>query len=85
MISKEQNDQQNIQSDISGFSGIHQMIVESISKSDIDIRRDLFQNIILAGGTTMMKGFQDRVQNSLPEISPQNVRVKVLTSNDRRF
>ena len=61
------------------------MIVESISKSDIDIRRDLFQNIILAGGTTMMKGFQDRVQNSLPEISPQNVRVKVLTSNDRRF
>jgi len=38
------------------------MIVESISKSDIDIRRDLFQNIILSGGTTNMKGFAERVQ-----------------------
>jgi hypothetical protein len=25
-----------------GFTGIHHMIVESIGKSDIDIRRDLF-------------------------------------------
>lgn len=61
------------------------MIVESISKSDIDIRRELFQNIILTGGTTMMKGFQERMQKQLPEISPQNVRVKVLGSFDRRF
>jgi actin-related protein len=38
------------------------MIVESISKSDIEIRRDLFQNVILSGGTTMIKGFQERVQ-----------------------
>lgn len=38
------------------------MIVESISKSDIDIRRDLFQNIIINGGNTMFKGFTERVQ-----------------------
>ena len=61
------------------------MIVESISKSDIDIRRDLFQNIILSGGTTMMKGFQERLQKQLPDISPQNVKVKVIGSNDRRY
>jgi actin-related protein len=61
------------------------MVVEAISKSDIDIRRELFQNIILSGGTTMFKGFQDRMQKQLPEISPQNVRVKVLGSFDRRF
>ncbi len=61
------------------------MIVESISKSDIDIRRDLFTNIITSGGTTMFKGFQERVQKQLPEISPQNVKVKVLSSVDRRF
>ena len=61
------------------------MIDESISKSDIDIRRDLYQNIILSGGTTMTKGFSDRVQKQLPEISPQNMKVKVLGSFDRRF
>lgn len=47
--------------EVDGFQGVHQMIVESISKSDIDIRRDLFQNIILSGGTTMCRGFQERV------------------------
>lgn len=41
-ISKEDHDKQNLQSELSGFSGVHQMIVESISKSDIEIRRDLF-------------------------------------------
>ena len=70
---------------ISGFSGVHQMIVESISKSDIDIRRDLFQNIILSGGTCNFTGFQKRMEKQLPEVSPQNVRVKVLGSFDRRF
>lgn len=84
-ISKDDFDKQNIQSDLAGFSGINQMIVESISKSDIEIRRDLFQNVILSGGTTMMKGFQERVQKQLPDISPQNVKVKVLGGSDRKF
>ena len=74
-----------LQSDISGFAGVHHMVVESIQKSDIDIRRELFSNIILTGGTTMMKGFSERVQKLLPDISPQNIRVKVLSSNERRF
>lgn len=69
-ISKEDYDKQNIQAELSGFSGVHQMIVESISKSDIEIRRDLFQNVILSGGTTMMKGFSERVTKQLPDISP---------------
>jgi centractin len=40
---------------------VQHMIVESISKSDVDIRRELFLNIILSGGTSMMKGFNERV------------------------
>lgn len=45
-----------------GFGGLHQMVVESISKSDIDIRRDLFQNVIVSGGNSLYKGFLDRLQ-----------------------
>lgn len=44
-----------------GFTGIQHMIVESIGKSDIDIRRDLFQNVILSGGNTLFKGFLERL------------------------
>jgi len=46
------------------------MVVEAISKSDIDIRRDLFTNIITSGGNSMLNGFQDRLIKQLPEISP---------------
>ena len=60
-LSSDKNDQQNVQQDIGGFSGAPHMIVESIQKSDVDIRRELFSNIILTGGTTMMKGFTERV------------------------
>ena len=69
----------------SNFPGIPHMILESISKSDIDIRRELFLNIILSGGTAMLKGFQERTSKVLPDISPQNAKVKVLSGNDRRF
>ena len=68
-----------------GFTGIHQMAVESISKSDVDIKRDLFQNVILSGGNTCFKGFLERLQRQIPEISPQNVKVKLISSTERKF
>merc|ERR1712149_145442 len=37
-------------------SGIHQTIFQSIMRGDCDIRRDLFSNIVLSGGTTMFPG-----------------------------
>ena len=36
--------------------GIHEMIHNSILMSDIDIRRDLYHNIVLSGGSTMFPG-----------------------------
>lgn len=46
------------------------MIVESIGRADIDIRRDLFLNVVVAGGNTLYKGFLERLQRQIPEISP---------------
>ena len=39
-------------------SGIQEMLYKSIMKSDIDIRKDLFNNVVLSGGTTMFPGEQ---------------------------
>jgi len=61
------------------------MAVEAIGKTDIDIRRDLFQNIVLAGGNSCYKGFVERLQRQIPEIAPQNVKVKVIHSAERKF
>ena len=47
---------------LSGFMGVQNMVVDAIGKTDIDIRRDLFQNIIITGGNTCFRGFMDRLQ-----------------------
>jgi actin-related protein len=36
--------------------GMHELIYQSIMKSDLDIRKELFSNIVLSGGTTLFPG-----------------------------
>ena len=36
--------------------GIHELLYNSVMKSDIDLRKDLFGNVVLSGGSTMFPG-----------------------------
>ncbi|KAI4347161.1 hypothetical protein L6164_007999 [Bauhinia variegata] len=68
--------------------GLPQMVIESINKCDVDIRRELFSSILLAGGTASMQQLKERIEKDLLEESPQAARVKVLASGnatERRF
>lgn len=38
------------------YAGVHQVIVDSINKADLDLRKSLFSNVILSGGSTLTKG-----------------------------
>merc|ERR1712141_500954 len=42
--------------------GIHETTYNSIMKCDVDIRKDLYANTVLSGGTTMYPGIADRMQ-----------------------
>jgi len=68
--------------------GLPQMVIESINKCDVDIRRELFSSILLAGGTASMQQMKERLEKDLMEEAPQAARVKVLASGnaiERRF
>ena len=41
------------------------MTYASVTKSDIDIRKDLYKNLILSGGSTMYQGIADRIKLEL--------------------
>ena len=41
-------------------AGVHEFTYNSIMKCDVDIRKDLYGNIVLSGGTTMYPGIADR-------------------------
>ena len=36
--------------------GMHQIIFKSIMKCDLDVRSDMYKNIVLSGGSTMFPG-----------------------------
>eukprot|EP01125_Pyxidicula_operculata_P014460 TRINITY_DN4812_c0_g3_i1.p1 TRINITY_DN4812_c0_g3~~TRINITY_DN4812_c0_g3_i1.p1 ORF type:complete len:363 (+),score=47.89 TRINITY_DN4812_c0_g3_i1:18-1106(+) len=61
-------------------------VYQSILKCDIDIRRDLYPNIVLSGGTTMFDGFPERLhQEILNTINSTSIRIKILAPQGRRF
>jgi actin len=47
------------------LEGIHKYAFDSVMKCDADIRKDLFQNIILSGGTTLFTGMGERMWHEL--------------------
>lgn len=70
------------------FNGLPQMVIESINKCDVDIRRELFNSVMLAGGTAALQQMKERLEKDLMEEAPQAARVKVLASGnalERRF
>jgi actin-related protein len=64
--------------------GIHEMIYNTINKCDIDIRKDLYSNIVLSGGATMFPGTADRMQKEMTSLAPSSMKVSVLAPPDRR-
>lgn len=67
------------------LSGIHEVIYKSIKKCDINFQRQLFTNIILSGGTTMLPGFADRIQKELTSLVPSTMKVKVIAPPERKY
>lgn len=51
----------------------------SIFKCDLDIRRDLYGNVVLSGGTTMFPGIADRMQKELAQLAAAGVKVIILS------
>lgn len=65
--------------------GLHDTLYKSIMKSDIDIRRDLFANIILSGGSTMFPGLADRIQKEMSSLAPPVIKVKTTAPPLRKY
>ncbi|TVU43985.1 hypothetical protein EJB05_03407, partial [Eragrostis curvula] len=56
--------------------GIHETTYNSIMKCDVDIRKDLYGNIVLSGGTTMFPGIADRMSKEITALAPSNVDIE---------
>jgi len=65
--------------------GIHSLTFSSIQKCDVDIRKELYGNTVLSGGTTMYEGIADRLTKELTELAPAAIKVKVVAPPERKI
>ena len=65
------------------YSSFQEIIVTSINKVDIDLRKKLYENILISGGNTLFKGIQERLHTEIKRLSPKNMKVRLLTPGNR--
>ncbi|XP_030772602.1 actin, cytoplasmic 1-like isoform X3 [Rhinopithecus roxellana] len=65
--------------------GIHKTTFNSIMKSDVDIRKDLYSNTVLSGGTTMYPGMADRMQKEITALAPSTMKIKIIAPPERKY
>ncbi|KAG8367824.1 hypothetical protein BUALT_Bualt16G0112800 [Buddleja alternifolia] len=76
--------------------GIHEMLYNSIMKCDIDLRRDLYSNITLSGGSTMFPGIANRMKNEIENlvlierkkkdiavVAPKELKIRVAAPSEK--
>ena len=65
--------------------GVHRTLQDSILSCDLDVRRSLYDNIILSGGTTLLPGFSDRLMREMSALTPGSVWVKLPKTPHRKY
>ncbi|GIY33279.1 actin-6 [Caerostris darwini] len=55
-----------------GFQGT---LYDAVMKCDVDIRRDILDNVLLSGGNTLFPGIATRLREELQDLCPSKVRV----------
>lgn len=62
---------------------IPQLLINSINKTDIDLRKKLYSEIVLAGGTSLITNLPDRLLLECRKITPKDIKIKLFASKER--
>lgn len=61
------------------------LIFRSIMQSPIDVRRDLFNNIVLSGGSTLLPGLAERLKEEITKLAPATMRIRIVAPPERKY
>ena len=65
--------------------GIHKLVFSSIMKCDVDIRKDLYGNVVVSGGNTMFQGLAERLQKEIKQLAPDSMTIKIIAPPERKY
>jgi actin-related protein len=66
-------------------TGAHDTMYQTIMKCDVDIRKDLYANIVMSGGSTMFEGIADRLAKEVTALAPPTMKIKVVAPPERKY
>jgi len=66
-------------------AGVHETLYNSIMKCDLDIRKDLYANTVLSGGSSMFPGIADRMQKEITHLAPSSMKIKIIAPPERKY
>jgi actin beta/gamma 1 len=61
------------------------IVVQTISDCEVDLRRDFYSNIVLSGGSTMFPGIKERLTREIKEQIPDSVDVRIISPPERMY
>ncbi|CAJ0581540.1 unnamed protein product, partial [Mesorhabditis spiculigera] len=65
------------------WPGVAVCIDNAIRKCDMDLRKTLYANIVLSGGSTMFQGFGTRLLADMQKLAPTDTKVKISAPQER--
>jgi len=65
--------------------GVHRLTFDSIMKCDVDIRKDLYGNVVMSGGSTMFDKIDDRLKKELENLAPSSMTIKIIAPPERKY
>jgi len=65
--------------------GVDQLTFNSIMKCDVDIRKDLYANTVMSGGTTMYTGLSERLNKEIKNLAPASMVIKIVAPPERKY
>ncbi|EOB11770.1 Actin-11 [Nosema bombycis CQ1] len=64
---------------------IQDTIFDSIKACDVDIRKDLYSNIVLSGGSTLFPNVAVRLDKEIKALAPTTVKINVVSPPERKY
>lgn len=67
------------------YPGVHQVIVDCIGRADLDLRKSLYSNVVLSGGSTLCKGYGERLLSEIKKVALKDLKIKIYAPPERKY
>ena len=70
---------------LSSSTGVHEVVGESLDCIDQEVRKKIWNTLVLAGGTTLTTGYVERLEREIPSVLPHGCNMQIVAPEPRKY